>query len=118
MLNSIQQPPRTWAALPVLFAGLVDWALQISEHVDGALLSGSGVLFLGREDGALEVWDLQDRSQEASLLAHPCARAVASLAFSPATIGPQTGGRPAQQLLAVGAAMFSPSPSLCVCVTE
>jgi hypothetical protein len=62
------------------------------------------VLFLGREDGVLEVWDLQDRSQEASLLAHPCARAVASLAFSPATIGPPTGGRPAQQLLGVGAA--------------
>lgn len=64
----------------------------------------AGVLFLGREDGAVEVWDLLDRSQEPSMVAPACARAVASLAFSPATAsrGASLSRRTLQQLLAVG----------------
>ena len=63
----------------------------------------AGVLFAGREDGVLEVWDLLERSHEPVLTAQPSAAGIASLAFSPA--GPaqsETSGRPVQQLLAIG----------------
>ena len=66
----------------------------------------AAVLFAGREDGVLEVWDLLDRSHEPSLLAAPSAAAITSLAFTPASVGSAAGAasmRAAQQLLAVGA---------------
>jgi len=69
-------------------------------------LRNAAVLFAGREDGVLEVWDLLDRSHEPSLLAAPSAAAITSLAFTPASIGSAAGAasvRAAQQLLAVGA---------------
>eukprot|EP00884_Botryococcus_braunii_P002030 jgi/Botrbrau1/11828/Bobra.0224s0024.1 len=61
-----------------------------------------GVLYLGREDGALEVWDLQDRNQEPSIVAQPCARPVSSLAFSPSAPPGPPSRHTLQQLLAVG----------------
>jgi len=66
----------------------------------------AAVLFAGREDGVLEVWDLLDRSHEPSLLAAPSAAAITSLAFTPALVSSAAGAasmRAAQQLLAVGA---------------
>ena len=62
----------------------------------------AGVLYLGRADGVLEVWDLLDRSHEPSMTANPTSSAITSLSFSPAGAPAATGGRAVQQLLAVG----------------
>ncbi|KAK9850456.1 hypothetical protein WJX84_004573 [Apatococcus fuscideae] len=65
-----------------------------------------GVLFAGREDGVLEVWDLLERSHEPVLTAQPSVAGIASLAFSPVSPAQaETGGRPVQQLLAIGDAV-------------
>eukprot|EP00891_Asterochloris_glomerata_P001605 jgi/Astpho2/1605/e_gw1.00028.2.1_t len=61
-----------------------------------------GVLYLGRADGVLEVWDLLDRSHEPSMTANPTSSAITSLSFSPAGAPAAPGGRAVQQLLAVG----------------
>ena len=60
------------------------------------------MVFAGREDGVLEVWDLLERSHEPILTAQPSAAGIASLAFSPASAASESSGRPVQQLLAVG----------------
>ena len=60
------------------------------------------MLFVGREDGVLEVWDLLDRSHEPVLVSTPSAAAITSLAFSPASTPSAPSTRPVQQLLAVG----------------
>ena len=62
----------------------------------------AGVLYLGRADGVLEVWDLLDRSHEPSMTANPTSSAITSLSFSPAGAPAAPGGRAVQQLLAVG----------------
>ncbi|KAK9820498.1 hypothetical protein WJX72_010908 [[Myrmecia] bisecta] len=61
-----------------------------------------GVVFVGRADGVLEVWDLLDRSHEASMTAAPTSTAITSLAFSPAGAPATAGTRAVQQLLAIG----------------
>lgn len=61
-----------------------------------------GVLYLGRADGVLEVWDLLDRSHEPSMTGNPTSSAITSLSFSPAGAPAAPGGRAVQQLLAVG----------------
>ena len=66
-------------------------------------MRSAGVLFVGREDGVLEVWDLLDRSHEPVLIATPSAAAITSLAFSPASTSPGSSARPVRQLLAIGA---------------
>ena len=72
-----------------------------------------GLVFAGREDGALEVWDLLERSHEPILTAQPSAAGIASLAFSPGgAAASETSGRPMQQLLAVGA-LFHPPAIMC-----
>lgn len=63
----------------------------------------AGVLFVGREDGVLEVWDLLDRSHEPVLMATPSAAAITSLAFSPSSTSSGSSARPVRQLLALGA---------------
>ena len=68
----------------------------------------AGVLFAGREDGVLEVWDLLERSHEPVLTAQPSAAGIASLAFSPVSPAQaETGGRPVQQLLAIGGSTWA-----------
>ncbi|KAK9826349.1 hypothetical protein WJX81_000804 [Elliptochloris bilobata] len=64
--------------------------------------SRPGVIFVGREDGVLEVWDLLDRSHEPVLVATPSAAAISSLAFSPVSTSLGRSARPVQQLLAIG----------------
>ena len=62
----------------------------------------AGVLFAGRDDGVLEVWDLLDRSHEPVLIATPSAAAITSLAFSPSSTSSGSSARPVRQLLALG----------------
>ena len=70
----------------------------------------AGVLYLGRADGVLEVWDLLDRSHEPSMTANPTSSAITSLSFSPAGAPAAPGGRAVQQLLAVGEPRAPPAP--------
>lgn len=62
----------------------------------------AGVLYVGRSDGVLEVWDFLDRSHEPSLVAAPSSTALTSLQFSPAGVAALAGAQATQQLLAIG----------------
>ena len=60
-----------------------------------------GLMFIGRGDGMLEVWDMMDRSHEPSLLAQASSETVLSMRFWSPSQG-QTSTAPAPGLLAIG----------------
>lgn len=63
----------------------------------------TGVVYMARTDGLLEVWDMVDRTHEPVASMSVCAVALTTLAFNPvsATV-PGPHSRPAPQLLAAG----------------
>lgn len=61
-----------------------------------------GVAYLADQTGALEVWDLLDRSHEPSLRVQVAAAPIMSLSFNPAPPSANVTQQAAQQLLAVG----------------
>lgn len=76
-------------------------------HMRRILDCEAGVLFVGRADGLLEVWDLLERSHEPVLVSAASTAAVTVLRFSPAApTDSAPKGRSTQQLLAVGGPLF------------
>lgn len=60
------------------------------------------VLYLADQSGALEVWDLLDRSHEPSIRVTLAATPIMSLSFNPLPPAASAAQQAAQQLLAVG----------------
>jgi len=96
---------------PDIILSVGDWTFKIfkegistplfsSHSADTYLVTGCwsptrpGVIYTAKQDGTMEVWDLLDRSHEASMLATVTSFSITSMKFWPQT---QT-----QQLLAVG----------------
>jgi len=96
---------------PDIILSVGDWTFKIfkegvstplisSPSADAYLVSGCwsptrpGVIYTAKQDGTMEVWDLLDRSHEASMLSTVTSFSITSMKFWPSTAN--------QQLLAVG----------------